>query len=63
MANIGVMGRVIDENGNGLTNLIVAAIDDLFFNGQKILRDTGTANDPVFPGLVKTGKNGAYQIN
>jgi len=45
MANIGVKGRIVDENGTGIKNLTVRAVDfDPFFNEDDILK-SGKTND------------------
>jgi hypothetical protein len=59
MANEGVTGRVVDENGVGIANLVVGAFDIGLF-GERLLPNTANASDPIFPQFGRTESDGRF---
>jgi phosphatidylserine/phosphatidylglycerophosphate/cardiolipin synthase-like enzyme len=62
MANTGVRGRVTDSAHVGIADLLVAAFDVEVIARDALLKNTATANDPLFPGLVRTSADGSFEI-
>jgi phosphatidylserine/phosphatidylglycerophosphate/cardiolipin synthase-like enzyme len=62
VANQGVRGQVVDENGQPLSGLVVGAFDlDGVFPDAPLRNTTPTA-DPVFREFGRTGADGRFQI-
>lgn len=64
MANRGARGRVLDENGQAIAKVLVAAFDVEVITDDVLLKDKDTDKDhEPFRGLVQTRNDGSFEIN